>query len=178
MAPTEKLKLRAQRKARNIIRDRLMKSKKYSEMTPSEKIALDKRLLRVSPTAISRIATRQLPIVRRAELQRLSDLRKPKTEEININTLFSEQFVNEPEAPRKKKFRYLFTREGKVNYDQRFKMYKPRNQVVEDLEADLYALMEAVESLDKTNPENREHGSDSLVKILKKDTPGEEVKED
>jgi hypothetical protein len=57
-------------------------------------------------------------------------------------------------------------------------MYKTRNQVVEDLEADLYALMEAVESLDKTNPLNREHGSDSLVKILKKDTPGEEVKED
>jgi hypothetical protein len=44
MATTDKLKVRAQRKARGIIRDRLMKSKKYSEMTPSEKISLDRRL--------------------------------------------------------------------------------------------------------------------------------------
>jgi nicotinic acid mononucleotide adenylyltransferase len=177
MASTDKLKQRAKRKARNIIRDRLMKSKSYSEMTPSEKIALDKRLMRISPAAINRIAVKQLPMVRKAEIQRLSDLHKVKNEEKDLNTLF-EQFVNEPQEARKKKFRYLFTREGKVNCDQRFKMFRPKENVMEDLEADLFALLEAVEKLDKLDPRNREHGSDSLVKILKQDTPGEDLEED
>jgi len=70
-------------------------------MTPTEKVALDKRLLRFSPTAIQRIAKRQLPIVRKAEMQRLADRRKPKTEETDLNSLF-EQFINEPETSRKK----------------------------------------------------------------------------
>jgi hypothetical protein len=177
MANPEKLKLRAQRKARNIIKDRLMKSKKYADMSPSEKMALDKRMARISPAVISRIATRQLPIVRKAEMQRLADRRKPKTEEFDLNDLF-EQFINEPEAPRKKKFKYLFTREGKVNYDQRLKMFKPKVQIAENLEDELFELMEAVEKFAKDDPRNREHGTDSLVKILKGDTPGEEVKED
>jgi hypothetical protein len=183
MATPEKLKIRAQRKARGIIRDRLMKSKKYSEMTPAEKIAIDKRLSKISPTAISRIATRQLPIVRKAELQRLSDLRNPKTEEIDLNTLF-EQFVNEPETPRRKQFRYMFSRNGKVNCDKRFKMFRPKGMMSEDfseLETELFDLMEStedfIEELDKTDPLNREYGTDSLVKILKKDTPGEDLDE-
>jgi hypothetical protein len=176
MATPEKLKMRAQRKARGIIRDRLMKNKKYSEMSPAEKIALDKRLLRIPPAAIQRIARKQLPIVRKAEIKRLSDRGKAKTESLDLNTLF-EQFINEPEAPRKKKFRYLFTKEGKVNCDQRFKMFRPKPWMAEDLEEDLLGLMEAVENLDKSDPRNREYGTDSLVKILKKDTPGEEVKE-
>jgi len=33
------------------------------------------------------------------------------------------------------------------------------------------------ESVDKSDPANREHGTDSLVKILKGDTPGQQVKE-
>jgi len=176
MATPEKLKLRAQRKARGIIRDRLMKSKKYSEMTPAEKVALDKRLVRIPPAVISRIATRQLPVVRKAEMQRLADRRSPKTEELDFNELF-EQFVNEPDTKRKKKFRYLFTREGKVNYDQRFKMYRPRAIMGENLEDALYELIEAVEKIDKDDPLNREEGSDSLVKILKADTPGENLDE-
>ncbi len=176
MASPEKLKLRAQRKARGIIRDRLMKSKKYSEMTPTEKVALDKRLLRFSPTAIQRIAKRQLPIVRKAEMQRLADRRKPKTEETDLNSLF-EQFINEPETSRKKKFKYLFTREGKVNYDKRLKMFRPKAIMSENLEEALLELMEAVETLDKTDALNREEGTDSLVKILKKDTPGEDLDE-
>jgi hypothetical protein len=183
MATPEKLKMRAQRKARGIIRDRLMKNKKYSEMTPVEKIALDRRLSKISPTAISRIATRQLPIVRKAELQRLSDLHKVKNEQIDLNTLF-EQFVNEPGTPRRKKFRYMFTREGKVNCDKRFKMFRPKELVFEnfsELESELFDLIEStedfIERLDKTDPLNREYGTDSLVKILKKDTPGEDLDE-
>jgi hypothetical protein len=39
-----------------------------------------------------------------------------------------------------------------------------------------YAVFDAWESVDKTNPHNREEGTDSLVKILKSDTPGENGK--
>jgi hypothetical protein len=183
MATTDKLKMRAQRKARGIIRDRLLKSKKYSEMTPPEKIALDRRLAKISPVVISRIATRQLPLVRKAELKRLSDMRKVKNEETDLNTLF-EQFVNEPETPRRKKFRYMFTRDGKVNCDKRFKMFRPKEMMPEDfseLETELFDLIEStedfIEELDKADPLNREYGTDSLVKILKKDTPGEDLDE-
>ncbi len=207
MASADKLKLRAQRKARGIIRDRLMKNKKYSEMKPAEKIELDKRLMRIPKVTIDRIAKRQLPIVRKAEIQRLSDRRNPTTEETDLNMIF-EQFLDEA-----KKFRYLFTKEGKVNYDKRFKMFKPKAKLDE---AELFDLIDSLdegaavervratiemektadknkhkrmldrareidkvrfEGVDKTKPSNREHGTDSLVRILKKDTPGENLKE-
>lgn len=182
-ATPEKLKMRAQRKALNLIRQRLMKQKSYAEMSPAEKIALDKRLARVPKTAIARIARKELPKVRQAEIQRLATLGKPKEESYNINELF-EQFVNEPQEARKKKFRYLYTREGKVNFDGRYKMYRPKNHVIEsleDFEDDLFDLIESTEKfvkgLDKTKPSNREYGTDSLVKILKSDTPGEKMEE-
>jgi phosphopantetheine adenylyltransferase len=184
-ASPEKLKKRAQRKALNLIRQRLMKQKQYASMSAPEKIALDKRLARVPVSAIARIARKELPKVRQAEMQRLADLNKSKKESFDgdINSLF-EQFVNEPSTPRKKKFSYLFTREGKVNCDRRYKMYRPKNRMIESLEnmkEDLFDLIEStesfIESLDKTDPKNREYGTDSLVKILKKDTPGEKLDE-
>lgn len=219
MASPEKLKARAQRKARGLIRDRLMKSKKYSEMSPAEKIALDKRLMRIPKSVLQRIAVKQLPIVRKAEIQRLSDFRKgsvEKNENYELNSLF-EQFINEPKEGRKKKFRYLYTKEGKVNYDGRFKMFRPK--VTESLEEDLFDLIESVEtfiegdaydraksaiesekkadmirhksmlnrakaadkqkneSVNKNDPRNREYGTNSLVKILKGDTPKQSLKE-
>jgi hypothetical protein len=221
-ASPEKLKVRARKKALDFIRQRLMRQKKYSEMTPPEKVALDKRLAKISSTAIDRIARKLLPKVRQAETERLKSLNQPKEESIDINNMF-EQFVNEPQTERKKKFRYLFTREGRVNFDGRYKMYRPRNVVnesVDDFEEELFDLIESVEKfvegaaadrvraniqmerdadkrkhkrmlarareidkvrfeeVDKTDPKNREYGTDSLVKILKKDTPGEEVNED
>lgn len=40
-----------------------------------------------------------------------------------------------------------------------------------------YSVFDAWESVDKSDPRNREYGTDSLVKILKKDTPGERLDE-
>jgi len=45
-----------------------------------------------------------------------------------------------------KKFKYLFTREGKVNYDKRLKMFRPKAIMSENLEEALLELMEAVEN--------------------------------
>ena len=95
-ASPEKLKLRAQRKALEIIRQRLSKNKSYKEMSPTEKIALDKRLARVPQTVLNRIATRQLPAVKRAETERLARVLSPKKED--LNTAF-ENFIVEKEDP-------------------------------------------------------------------------------
>jgi hypothetical protein len=175
-ATPEKLKKRAQRKALNFIRQRLSKQKKYSEMSPSEKIALDRRLTRIPKSMINRIATRELPKVRQAEVKRLSSLHKKKNED--VNDLF-EGFMDEST----KRFPKLFSRDGKVNFDKRFKVFRKKmNESEEDMLNDLDDLMESTENyidskkkLNKNDPKNREYGTDSLVRILKSDTPGENV---
>jgi nicotinic acid mononucleotide adenylyltransferase len=95
-ASPEKLKLRAQRRALEVIRQRLSKNKSYKEMSPTEKIALDKRLARVPQTVLNRIATRQLPAVKRAETERLAKALSPKTEDLN---LAFENYMFEKEDP-------------------------------------------------------------------------------
>ena len=95
-ATPEKLKLRAQRKALEVIRQRLSKNKSYKEMSPTEKIALDKRLARVPQTVLNRIATRQLPAVKRAETERLAKVLSPKKED--LDSAF-ENFIVEREDP-------------------------------------------------------------------------------
>jgi nicotinic acid mononucleotide adenylyltransferase len=165
MASPEKLKVRARRKALDILRHRLMKNKDYTDMSNSEKIALDKRLLRMPKSIIARIATKQLPIVRKAEIQRLADLHKPDVRE-DLNERF-ESFL-ENFTP---KYKRMFTKEGPINIDKRFKIFKTRKQ---DHILELYNLIEKTEkTLDKNDPKNREWGTDSLVKILKSDTPGQ-----
>jgi hypothetical protein len=80
LASKEKLQVRARRKAKSIIRNRLSK-KPYSDMSPSEKIALDKRLTRIPDAVIDRIARKQLPAVRKAEVERLHNVLNPKANE-------------------------------------------------------------------------------------------------
>lgn len=91
-ASPDKLKSRAQRKARNIIKQRLMKSKKYSKMSTAEKIALDKRLQRIPKAALERLTRRQLPQVKKAEIERLSS-RGVKKEDYEFDMLIYE--INE-----------------------------------------------------------------------------------
>lgn len=95
-ASPEKLKLRSQKRALQVIRQRLSKNKSYKEMSPTEKIALDKRLARVPQTVLNRIATRELPKVKRAETERLSKVLSPKKED--LNTVF-ENYILEKEDP-------------------------------------------------------------------------------
>jgi hypothetical protein len=85
-ASPEKLKMRARRKARNILRKRFLKNRSYTDLTPAEKINIDKRLSRVPQTAINRIATRQLPAVRQAEVKRLAHL--TQQEDFDLNEAF------------------------------------------------------------------------------------------
>lgn len=90
MAPKEKLLKRSRRKALMFLRDRLMKNKKYAEMSPAEKMALDKRLERIPKRVVDRIAQRLFPKVRSAEQERLASVLSPKNE--SFNEAFAEAF--------------------------------------------------------------------------------------
>lgn len=173
-ASPEKLKARAKKKARQIIRDRLAGGRSYGDMSPSEKVQLDKRLHRIPDTVINRMATRQLPQVRRAEMERLARVRgATKTE--SLDSMFesfllekddktdhpyhrgvaastadkrqahfrkkAEKDPGDPSAyepapgdataetkPSKhtKRYHQLFTKEGTVKHDRRFKFYRKK----------------------------------------------------
>lgn len=100
MAPKEKLLKRSRKKALEFMRNRLMKNKKYSEMTPSEKVAIDTRLQKISPKIIDRIAKRLFPKVRAAEKERLSSVLSPKKESVNeAFEFFLESRTIEPQDP-------------------------------------------------------------------------------
>ena len=92
MASKEKLQKRARRKALEFIRDRLSKQKKYKDMTPSEKIQLDRRVSKINPRTLDRIALRLFPKVRAAEKERLAKALSQKKE--NANEMF-ESFLLE-----------------------------------------------------------------------------------
>ncbi len=129
-ATPERLQSRAKKKAINIIRARILKNKAYGELTPSEKISLDKRLQNVPQGTINRIARKMLPVVRNAENTRLQNMFTHKSLSASatgfkstnesINDLF-ETFLNESKRPH-----MLFHKSGSVKFDKRFKLYKEK----------------------------------------------------
>ncbi len=209
-ASPEKMKQRARRRAREIMRQRFLQGRKYSDLSPAEKVQVDKRLLRIPDTAISRIAVRQLPKVRQAEMERLSSLSSGSTKKESLDNAF-ENFLTERRECPPKKHHMAFTKEGKVKFDRRFKFFKKK--LDENFMQDAEDLMEQVEELilnenldkpkddpcwkgyvqlgmkkkgkkevpncvpmESVNPADREQGTDSLVRIYKKDTPGQREK--
>lgn len=183
-ASPEKLKVRARRKAKEVLRQRYLQNKTYAELTPSEKIQIDTRVLKIPDAIVDRIATRQLPAVRKAEMARLASLRAAKKEETpkkeSLDTSF-ENFLAESQAkynagvadstadkrdahfekgadkhwddssaykpapgdakaetkPSKytKRYHQLFTKEGTVKHDRRFKFTRRKeNTHFNDLE--------------------------------------------
>lgn len=126
-ASPEKLKVRARRKAKEILRQKLLKQRNYDELTPSEKIQIDQRILKIPQAVVDRIAVRQLPVVRKTEMERLAAMRAAKeTSEKNesLNGAFEKFLAEEVETqPSKytKRYHTLFTKEGTVKHDRRFK---------------------------------------------------------
>lgn len=86
MATKDMLVRRARRQARTLIRKRLggAKGAKYSSLSPSERIQLDKRVSK-KQAIINKIATRLMPKVKSAELKRLSKARGRKNESVNYS---------------------------------------------------------------------------------------------
>ena len=95
-ASPQKIKDRAQKKALAILRAKISKTKSYGDMSSSEKLALDQRLSRIPQSVINRIATKQIPIVRKAESERFAARSRPKTESVDDQfEMFLENFMLE-----------------------------------------------------------------------------------
>lgn len=71
-ASPEKIRERARKRALEIIRSRILRNKKYADLSVVEKNVLDSRLMNIPPAVIERIAKRMLPVVRQAETERMS----------------------------------------------------------------------------------------------------------
>lgn len=188
-ASNEKLKDRALKKARNIIKARLAGQKKYSELEPAQKIQVDKRLAKISKSKIQTIAKKQLPSVRSREMERIKKMRSTNED---LNHEF-EQFLEarkyytglddntaekrkahfergakmnddnpsaytpapgDEEAETKpsnytKRYHRMFKKEGTVNCDRRFKIYreKKNDYFTEEFAESVVDLAESVDSL-------------------------------
>ena len=91
-ASPDKLNNRARRAAIKFLKARVSNNKNYASMSPGEKQNVDKRIQKMLPS-VGRIASRLLPQVRNAEIQRKANQTHAK-ESIDVNlqfkTLFSE----------------------------------------------------------------------------------------
>lgn len=101
-ASPEKLNVRARRMAINFLKKRYSSGKGYSQMSPGQKIEIDKKIQKLMPV-VGKIASRLLPQVRRAEVQRKASQRAATKEsvETNINEQF-ELFLEAPKLPQDK----------------------------------------------------------------------------
>jgi hypothetical protein len=90
-ASEEKLKARARKHAIMILRARILRDRSYADLTVSEKIALDQRLMKIPDSVIDRIARKQLGNVRQAENERVTNLHKANYVAIES---FSYKFLN------------------------------------------------------------------------------------
>jgi nicotinic acid mononucleotide adenylyltransferase len=75
MAPKQKLEKRSRRKAIQLLKKRFSGGKDYRDMSPGEKIIVDKRIEN-KKKLITRLAKRLFPRVRKAEAERLALVRK------------------------------------------------------------------------------------------------------
>ena len=97
MATLDMLTRRARRQARNFIRKRIAgkQGEKYVDLSPSQKMAIDKRMIKKMPF-INKLAKRLMPKVRQAELVRLRAARAKKEGYVNnsFESLITELYSN------------------------------------------------------------------------------------
>ncbi len=70
-ASPEKLKTRSMKKARDVVRAKLLKGKSYNSLSQSEKIQVDKKVEK-KQALIKKVAKKLLPKLKKAEAERLS----------------------------------------------------------------------------------------------------------
>ena len=85
-ANSDTMERRASRKARSTLRDRYTGSKKYHNMSPSEKLAVDKRMSRVPKSVIKRMTNKMMPQVRKTETERLSKAKNKNSDKKKVDT--------------------------------------------------------------------------------------------
>ena len=72
-ATPERLKVRAMKQARDVVRAKFVKGKSYQELSYAEKIQLDKKVEK-KQALIKKIAKKLLPKIKKAEAQRVKQV--------------------------------------------------------------------------------------------------------
>ena len=91
-ASLDVLKRRARKTARNMIKQKLAKSRRFADLDPAAKIAIEKRLEKMPSSRLDRLARKLLPSLRRKETERMQS--RSKNESVNIDDMF-EMFMEE-----------------------------------------------------------------------------------
>lgn len=83
MADTDRLTTRSRRIAKNILRKKFAGAKggQYSSLSPSQKITIDRLVANKGPV-IAKLAKRLMPMVRKKEIERIRQARKPRKESV------------------------------------------------------------------------------------------------
>lgn len=89
-ATFDKIKSRARKTARNMMKDRLAKSKRFADLPLAQRQAIEKKLEKMPPARLDRLAKRLIPSVKKKEKARLQGRR----EDFNLNNSF-ETFMEE-----------------------------------------------------------------------------------
>ena len=78
-AGIEKIQGRANKAAREYMRQLFLKGKKYSDLPLQARVNIDKKVEK-KKTLMQKLAKRMIPLMRRKEIERLKQLRKSKTD--------------------------------------------------------------------------------------------------
>lgn len=81
-ASPEKLKVKAQKAAKEIVRSKILKDKDYKDLGVSQKIAVDKQVEK-KKAAVKKIAKKLLPKIKKQETERLKKMQSKKEEKVN-----------------------------------------------------------------------------------------------
>jgi len=87
LADTSRLKTRSRIAARKLLRKKVAgkRGEKFKDLSPSGKIAIDRLVAKRGKSAITKLAKRLLPKVRKKEIQRVAQARKSNEELVNEN---------------------------------------------------------------------------------------------
>jgi len=126
-APTAKLKQRARKAAIKLLRKKVAgkKGANYANLNPGEKMMIDKKVAAKS-AVINKIAKRMLPQIKKAEIARLSGMKK---ESVDLNAEFEALYEascdTHTETPKKKRYHQMYSKKtGKLLLDRRFKAFR------------------------------------------------------
>ena len=78
-AGVEKIEQRANKAAREYMRQLFLKGKKYTDLPLQARVNIDKKVEK-KKTLMQKLAKRMIPLMRRKEIERLKQLRKSKTD--------------------------------------------------------------------------------------------------
>ena len=137
-ATKEKLKVRARKKAIQMIRNMVAgkKGKNYMNLSPSEKAEIDKRVEK-RKRIIDRLATRLLPKMKRADMERIASRVNS-----SVNEEFEQMFETIDNASTKRHHEAR-KKDGSMKYDKRFRAFKSfKEETIEEIDSDILNIIE------------------------------------